>query len=63
MLHTAWGICSQDDFRLEEGEWVKEHFFNAIVDTLTSDVADKAWARKVCDHWTKYVFLPRDISC
>jgi hypothetical protein len=41
MLHTAWGICSQDDICLEEGEWIKEHFFNAIVDVMTSEVADK----------------------
>jgi hypothetical protein len=53
MFQTAWGICSQDDLRMEEGEWVKELFFKAVVDVLTSEFADKEWARQICNYWTK----------
>jgi hypothetical protein len=53
MLQSFWAICSQDDFRMDEGEFRKEKFFYAIIELFEGEDADEEWAKETLAWWTQ----------
>jgi hypothetical protein len=50
-LHqTRWFLCVQDDWRLDDGLFDKEDFFNAIVQLFESDPSDQ-WCQDTLAWW------------
>jgi hypothetical protein len=53
ILMSFWGICSQSDWRMEEGEMLKFPFFKNIQSLFTGPDANKDWAKKTLAFWSE----------
>jgi hypothetical protein len=52
-------MCAEDDWRLDDGLFIKEDFFNMVVALFEQDPED-LWCVETLDWWNKYV--PQSIS-
>jgi hypothetical protein len=49
---TRWFMCAEDDWRLDDGLFTKEEFFNTIVALFEQDPEDP-WCVETLDWWNK----------
>jgi hypothetical protein len=55
ILMSFWGICSQSDWRMEEGEMLKLPFFKSVVGLFIGPDANGDWAKETLAFWSEYV--------
>jgi hypothetical protein len=55
ILMSFWGICSQSDWRMEEGELLKLPFFKSVFSLFIGPDANADWAKETIAFWTEYV--------
>jgi hypothetical protein len=57
LVQAFWGNCSQSDWRMEEGEFVKETMFNNIVELFEGPDTDEEWVQDTLNWWTECVLF------
>ncbi|THH07281.1 hypothetical protein EW146_g9367, partial [Bondarzewia mesenterica] len=55
-LMTHWALCSSDDWRIEDTEFMREDFFKIIVDLFAQN-PDSEWHKSTLQWWNKQVGL------
>ena len=62
ILMSFWGICSQSDWRMEEGEMRKVQFFNSVKSLFVGPEVNDEWAKETLAFWSEYVEPFLDVS-
>ena len=55
-FQVRWFLCSEDDWRLDDGLFEKKEFFNVIVEMFELDPEDE-WCKDTLAWWNSYAMI------